>query len=61
MYSLHGGSSNGSAGSSVNFPCFTCPRGGVCVGGNVVATTHYWGASAADDSGEVSFSACPTG
>ncbi len=59
LYSLSGGSSNGSVGFAVNYPCYGCPRGGMCTGGAVVATPQHWGA--ADDTGVVSFSACPTG
>jgi hypothetical protein len=59
LYSLYGGSSNGTAGHSVNFPCFPCPSGGLCSRGGVTATSHHWGDS--DGSGKVSFAVCPTG
>ncbi len=59
LYSLQGGSSNGSVGVSFNRPCYTCPLGGVCNTGGVVASAFHWGAP--DVEGVVSFSACPTG
>ena len=59
LYSLSGGSSNGSVGTSLEYPCFTCPRGGRCTGGSVTATAHHWGA--ADQDGQVTFAPCPPG
>ena len=46
-------------GVSFNRPCYTCPLGGVCNTGGVVASAFHWGAP--DVEGVVSFSACPTG
>jgi hypothetical protein len=59
LYSLFGGSSNGSAGASVDFPCRVCPQGGLCTEGDVQATPNYWGAP--DGLGVVTFASCPAG
>jgi predicted outer membrane repeat protein len=61
-YALWGGNSNGAPGNATNPSCNTCPFGGTCVNGNVIAQPGYWGAArAANAAGVVSFALCPSG
>jgi hypothetical protein len=55
-YSLGHSISNGSAGAD-QVPCLSCPDGGSCVDGSVVATPGYWGA--VNSQGEAQFLLCP--
>jgi hypothetical protein len=59
FYSMFAGSSNGSVGNTIDFPCLACPNGGVCANGAVTATPGRWGA--ANSTGSVAFAVCPAG
>ncbi len=59
LYSLFGGSSNGTVGNATNFQCNPCPSGGSCLNSVVTATARHWGAQGA--LGVVTFASCPAG
>jgi hypothetical protein len=58
-YAMTGGYSNGAPDSAINPSCNTCPLGGTCVNGDVIAQPGYWGAANAFET--VSFTLCPSG